>query len=182
MIDQSPIAFDDIIFRDLTADFSAKLDQQCLTGTGANGQMLGVLNTPNIQTVAVSSLDIKGIYSSLVNAIQLVHTTRYQPPEVIVTHPRRWAWLLSLLDTNNRPLFAPDDNGPFNAAGVLTDVASQQVVGRSHGLPMLLIPTSRPPSAWALTRTASWSCVRAILSCGRAGFALASCPRPGHRI
>ena len=140
MIDQSPIAFDDIIFRDLTADFSAKLDQQCLTGTGANGQMLGVLNTPNIQTVAVSSLDIKGIYSSLVNAIQLVHTTRYQPPEVIVTHPRRWAWLLSLLDTNNRPLFAPDDNGPFNAAGVLTDVASQQVVGRSHGLPIVTDP------------------------------------------
>jgi hypothetical protein len=55
-------------------------------------------------------------------------------------HPRRWGWLLTLLDTQNRPLFVPDANSPMNAAGVLTDVDSQSVVGRTHGLPIVTDP------------------------------------------
>lgn len=140
LIDQSPIAFDDVVFRDLVADYSAQLDKQCLYGTGASGQVLGLAMTPNISTITPSSVDIKGIYSALANAIQLVHNTRYLPPEVILMHPRRWGWLLSLLDLNNRPLFVPDANSPYNAAGILTDVDSQQVVGRSHGLPIVTDP------------------------------------------
>jgi hypothetical protein len=31
------------------------------------------------------------------------------------------------------PAFLPVDNAPINAAGILTDVDSQQVVGRMHG-------------------------------------------------
>jgi hypothetical protein len=49
LLDQSPIAFDDVIFRDLVADYAAKLDQQCLSGTGTNGQVLGVDLTPGIR-------------------------------------------------------------------------------------------------------------------------------------
>ena len=46
LIDQSPIAFDDVVFRDLVADHSAQTDKQCLSGTGLNGQVLGVRLTP----------------------------------------------------------------------------------------------------------------------------------------
>jgi HK97 family phage major capsid protein len=140
LIDQSPIAFDDVVFRDLVAAHAAVTDQQVLYGSGTNGQMLGVNRTPGIQTVAVSSLDIAGIFKALANAIQLIHTSRFQPPQAIVMHPRRWSWLLSLLDQNNRPLFIPTSGGPFNAAGVLTDVDSQQVVGQTHGLPIVTDP------------------------------------------
>jgi HK97 family phage major capsid protein len=140
LIDQSPISFDDVIFRDLTAAHGTATDQQVLYGTGANGQVLGIAMTPNISTVTVSSLDIKGIYGAIAHAIQLVHTTRFQPPEVVVMHPRRWSWLLSLLDLQNRPLFVPEGNGPYNAAGILTDVDSQQVVGRCQGLPVVTDP------------------------------------------
>ena len=83
---------------------------------------------------------IKGIYSALANAIQTIHVTRFLPPGVIVMHPRRWGWLLTLLDTQNRPLFVPDGNSAFNAAGILEDVDSQQVVGRTHGLPIVTDP------------------------------------------
>jgi hypothetical protein len=151
LIDQSPVAFDDVIFRDLVADYSAKLDIQCLTGTGTSGQVLGALNTPGIQNVTLSSVDAPGIYKGLSNAIQLVHTNRFQPPEAIVMHPRRWGWLLSLLDLQQRPLFVPDANNggsPFNAMGILTDVDSQAVVGRTHGLPIVSdpnIPTNLGP-------------------------------------
>jgi len=140
LLDQSPIAFDDLVFRDLMADFASQLDKQCLYGSGTNGQVLGVNNTPNIGTIAVSTVDIQGVYSAIANAIQLVHTTRFQPPEVVVMHPRRWGWFLALLDNQQRPLFLPDANRPWNAAGILEDVASQQVVGSIQGLPVVTDP------------------------------------------
>lgn len=140
LIDQSPIAFDDVIFRDLTAAFATAVDLQVISGTGSSGQILGILGTPNIGTVAVSTVDIKGVYSAIANAIQLVHTTRFLPPEVIVMHPRRWGWLQSLLDLQQRPLFLPLANNPMNAGGIVTDVASQQVVGNMLGLPVVTDP------------------------------------------
>jgi HK97 family phage major capsid protein len=140
LIDQSPIAFDDVIFRDLTAAFATSVDLQVISGTGSSGQILGILGTPNIGTVAVSTIDIQGVYSAIANAIQLVHTTRFLPPEVIVMHPRRWGWLQSLLDLQQRPLFLPLANNPMNAGGIVTDVASQQVVGNMLGLPVVTDP------------------------------------------
>jgi HK97 family phage major capsid protein len=140
LIDQSSIQFDQVIFSDLIRAHGALLDQQVIYGNGASGQVLGVANTPSIQTVAVATLDIAGIFKAIANSVQLINTTRYLPPEVIVMHPRRWSWLLSLLDTQNRPLFVPEANNPMNAAGVLTDVDSQQIVGRTHGLPVVTDP------------------------------------------
>jgi HK97 family phage major capsid protein len=140
LIDQSPIAFDEVVFKDLIADYAAKLDLQCLYGTGASGQVLGVAGTPGITTITVSAATIQAIYSAIANAIQTILSTRYQPPNVLVMHPRRWAWLLTLLDLNDRPLFLPDANRPFNAAGVLQDVDLQQVVGSVQGLPIVTDP------------------------------------------
>ena len=96
--------------------------------------------TPNIQTVAATAVTTQGVYSAIANAVQTVHTTRFLPPEVIVMHPRRWGWFLSLLDGNQRPLFLPAANSPQNVAGVLTYVDSQQVVGQMHGLPVVTDP------------------------------------------
>ena len=140
LIDQSPIAFDDVVFRDLVAAHAAVLDTQVIGGSGSSGQVLGVGNTPGITSVAASAVTIAGVYSALANAVQTVHTTRFLPPEVIVMHPRRWGWFLSLLDGNQRPLVLPNGNMPFNVVGVLTDVDSQQVVGNIHGLPVVTDP------------------------------------------
>lgn len=140
LIDQSPIAFDDVVFRDLTAAHAAKTDQQVLGGAGTNGQILGVDKTPGIGTIGVTNVTIQGVYSAIADAIQRVHTNRFLPPEVIVMHPRRWGWLLSLLDKDDRPLFLPTANMGNNLAGVLSEVASQQVVGNLHGLPVVTDP------------------------------------------
>jgi len=140
LLDQSPIAFDDLVFRDLIADYASQLDKQCLSGSGTNGQVLGVRLTPNIGSIAVSTVDIQGVYSAIANAIQTIHTTRFQPPEAVVMHPRRWGWFLALLDNQQRPLFLPDANRPWNAAGILEEVASQQVVGSIQGLPVVTDP------------------------------------------
>jgi HK97 family phage major capsid protein len=140
LIDQSPIAFDDLIFRDLVADYAAQVDRQVIGGSGINGQILGVTLTPGISIINVSTVDLQHVYSAVANAVQLVHTTRFLPPQVIVMHPRRWGWFLSLLDGQQRPLFLPAANNPQNAAGILSDVDSQQVVGQMHGLPVVTDP------------------------------------------
>jgi HK97 family phage major capsid protein len=140
LIDQSPIAFDDIVFRDLVAAHAAQTDQQVIGGSGANGEVLGIQLTPGITTIAASAVDIQHVYGAIANAVQTIHSTRFLPPEVIVMHPRRWGWFLSLLDASQRPLFLGTANAPMNVAGVLTDVASQQVVGSMHGLPVVTDP------------------------------------------
>lgn len=140
LLDQSPISFDEVIFKDLAGAHAAAADQQVMSGTGSNGQVLGIDYTAGIHTIAVGSVDIAGVYKSIANAIQKVHTTRFRPPEVIVMHPRRWGWFLSLLDTTNRPLFLAPANNPQNAGGILTAVDSQQVVGQMHGLPVVTDP------------------------------------------
>lgn len=140
LIDQSPIAFDDVVFRDLVAAHAAATDVQVLDGTGTAGQVTGIDYTANILNVNASAVTIQGVYSAIANGIQQIHSQRFLPPEVIVMHPRRWGWFLSLLDTTDRPLFLPAANSPYNVAGVLEDVASQQVVGQMHGLPVVTDP------------------------------------------
>jgi len=140
LIDQSPIAFDEVVFRDLVADHATKTDLQVLNGTGLNGQVKGVSATPGIISVAASAVTIQGVYAAIADAIQRIHSQRFMSPNVIVMHPRRWGWFLSLLDTTERPLFLPAANNGQNLAGLLSAVESQQVVGQMHGLPVVTDP------------------------------------------
>jgi len=140
LIDQSPIAFDDVVFRDLVAAHAAVLDGQVIGGSGSSGQVLGVNNTPGITSIAAAGVTLTQVYSAIANAIQTVHTTRFLPPEVVVMHPRRWGWLLAQVDTQNRPVVLPEANNPMNAVGILEAVDSQQIVGRLHGLPIVTDP------------------------------------------
>lgn len=140
LIDQSPIAFDDVVFRDLTAAHAAKTDTQVINGSGSAGQVLGILNTAGVNDVVPTGGTVKDIYAAIANAIQQVHSQRFMPPEVLVMHPRRWGWFLASVDNQDRPLFLPAAGNPMNAAGILTAVASEQVVGQMHGLPVVTDP------------------------------------------
>jgi HK97 family phage major capsid protein len=141
VLDQSPIDFSNVVFKDLIAAYATQVDLQVMAGNGSSGQVLGVDLTPNINTISVSEVTIQGVYSAIANAIQTIHTTRFLPPEVIVMHPRRWGWMLASFDDAGRPLFLPHAQAPMNVGGVLTDVASQQVVGTMHGLPVVTDPS-----------------------------------------
>lgn len=140
LLDQSPIQFDTVVFRDLIADYASQVDGQVIAGSGAAGQVLGILTTAGIVTVAAAGVTIANVYSAMADAIQRVHTQRHMPPQLIVMHPRRWGFFQSLLDTTNRPLFLGAGNNPMNAAGIVSAVASEQVVGNMHGLPVITDP------------------------------------------
>ena len=143
LLDQSPVNFDEVIFRDLTADYATKVDAQVISGLGSSGQVKGLLSASN--TIGVTYTDtsptVQELYSKLADAVQQMHTGRFRPPTVIVMHPRRWAWFLTALDSQNRPLVVPNGYGPNNAMGILSAVDSQQVVGSVHGLPVVTDPT-----------------------------------------
>ena len=75
------------------------------------------------------------------DAVQQVGTNRFLPATAIVMHTRRWGWITAALDSSNRPLVVPTQNGPYMAEGVLTDVQAQGgPVGSMHGLPVYLDP------------------------------------------
>ena len=140
LLDQSPVAFDEIVFRDLAADYATKLDLQVISGSNGSGQVKGVRGA-GIQTITATSGsdNVSILYAKIADATQRVHTSRFLPPEVIVMHPRRWAYFLAAVDGDKRPLVVPQ--GPSrNAIATLGAVASEQVVGMMHGLPVVTDP------------------------------------------
>lgn len=139
LLDQSPISFDEVIFRDLIADYNTKVDLQVLAGSGTNGQVLGVNNTTGIDTIAVTAQSVTALYAAIADAIQRINTSRYLPPEHIVMHPRRWAALTAAVDGDERPLVLPAA-ASTNAVATLAGVGAEQVVGQLQGLPVITDP------------------------------------------
>ncbi|MDH6108865.1 HK97 family phage major capsid protein [Kitasatospora sp. MAP12-15] len=147
LIEQSPLNVDDLVLQDLAADYAVKLNTMVLSGTGSNGQPTGIFTLVGTNTVAFTSATptLGALYSKLAGAIQLVHTKRFLPPDTIVMHPVRWAWIVAQLDGQNRPLVVPSAGGPMNAMGNADGVVSQGFVGSIMGLPVYVdatIPTN----------------------------------------
>jgi len=142
LLDQSPVNFDEVIFRDLTADYATKADLQVISGSGSSGQVTGVRSTSGIETITYTTATptVAQLYSKVADAVQRIHTLRYMAPTVIVMTPRRWAYLLAATDNNGRPLVTPQAGNPQNAIATLGAVAAEQVVGQMHGLPVVTDP------------------------------------------
>lgn len=141
LLDQSPVAFDQIIFGDLMADYATKVDLQVLSGSNASGQVKGIRNATgtNAVTYTDTTPTVAELYPKIADAIQQVHTGRFLPPTVIVMHPRRWAWLTAATDTTGRPLIAASGPGQ-NGIATFNGVLSEQVVGNMAGLPVVTDP------------------------------------------
>lgn len=121
VLEQSPIAFDEVVFLDLAADYDAKLDLQTLNGSGSSGQLKGALNATGITTVTYTdaSPTVPELWPKFVDAANQSGTNRKLPPTLSVGHWRRVQWMFAALDANNRPLLASAMVGPQNALGVL---------------------------------------------------------------
>jgi HK97 family phage major capsid protein len=148
LLRQGGVAMDRVILGDLAADYARQLDTQVISGSGASGQLRGLLNGAGVGSTAYTTATPKVIdtttpansfYYAVIRAINAVNTTRFLPPTAIVMHPRRWAWLLESLDNSGRPLVLTDGNA-FNALGVETSKAAQGPVGNLANLPVYIDP------------------------------------------
>jgi hypothetical protein len=69
-------------------------------------------------TYTDASPSVAELYPKIMDGIQKVQTTFFGGPNVMVMHPRRLAFILAALDTTNRPLAVPVNNGAMNAVAV----------------------------------------------------------------
>ncbi|MGK4582019.1 phage major capsid protein [Kitasatospora sp. HPMI-4] len=149
LIEQSPLNIDDVILGDLAADYAMRLDTLCLTGPGTGGQPTGILTLAGTNSVAWSGTALTGansLYNAIASAISKVYTSRYEAPDAIVMHPRRFMWMLAQQDTLGRPVIVPAESGPNNVLGVLgPKLNAEGPAGRIAGLDVYLdanIPTN----------------------------------------
>ena len=151
LLEQSPLAMDNVVFDDLTRDYSRTLDKQVLFGTGSNGEHQGVLT----QTNATSNTDITKVSGvsctstvfadastsatqlrSIANAVNQIETLRIAPATGIWVHPRRANnWMVTAFDTTGRPVFTPYSN--FNAFGMNNTNQPEGLAGELLGLPVI---------------------------------------------
>lgn len=129
---------DQILFSDLISDYNRALDSNCIIGTGASGQLLGLdaLTGFNAVTYTDASPTVAEAYPKVADAIQQVATGRFAAAEAILMHPRRWGWITAAVDTQGRPFVVPEGNGPTNAPGTFSTVTAQGRVGTLQGLPV----------------------------------------------
>lgn len=111
-----------IVTGDLVRAWHTSLDAQAIYGSGSSGQAKGIYTTldggSNEITYTDASPTVAELYPKLADAIQRVQTNTFQQPTHWVMAPRRLAWFLAALDSQNRPLVVPTANGPMNASGV----------------------------------------------------------------
>jgi HK97 family phage major capsid protein len=139
LLDQSPASFDEIVFADLIADYNQKLDLQCLNGSGAAGQLKGVLNVSGINAVTYTDATptLPETYAPLMQALSLSAKNRKMMPTAIFLTPSRWFWMASQLDSQNRPFILPETQSPFNPLALQTGGDVEGPVGRVLNFPLL---------------------------------------------
>jgi HK97 family phage major capsid protein len=144
---------DQLIYRDLVAAYAAAVEAQVVNGTGASGQVLGIMNTSGIGAASAfgAAAGAANFNLKMAGANGAVYGAGWGlSPEAIVMHPRRWAWLTGLVDTTNRPVVQSSLAVAYNSMAVggygPADLADTAVVGlHSSGLPVIAslgIPTN----------------------------------------
>lgn len=145
LIDQSPLGagMDALIYGQLAADYERQLGTQIWFGSGVSGQVTGYMLTSGINSVSYTdaSPTVPELYLPLAQGTSKVHTTAFVEAEAIVMTPRRWNWMLSALDSSNRPLVVPTAQGPYMALGNQERSAAKGPVGSVLGLPVFLDAT-----------------------------------------
>ena len=111
------MSFDEVVFADLLADYNAKLDVQVITGSGAAGQVLGILNAGGTAvTYTDATPTLPEMWTPLLQSASKVAGLRKLPGTGVVMTPAQWYWALSQMDTQNRPLILPNP-AAFNPMG-----------------------------------------------------------------
>ena len=135
LVEQSPVAFDEIILADLMAAHAAEINTQVLNGSGSSGQMKGILNVSGFNTVTYTDTTptIPELWPKIGDAAAQVAANRYMPATHAILHSTRWYWMASQLDSSNRPFITTTGNGPDNAMALL-EGATQGRVSNLMGL------------------------------------------------
>lgn len=130
LIEQSPGQIvDRVIMTDLMAAYNQLVDQQIISGNGAQsaalngGQLLGILPTANWAANAVTNTQgspTGQLFNPVLgSAASVIARTRFNLQNVkYLLHPRRWFWFATSPDANGRPLVESNGFGPWNVTAL----------------------------------------------------------------
>ena len=141
LVEQSPIAFDQVIFADLAASHAQAVGNAVINGTGSSGTLEGFVNADTVNTITYtdSSPTAAETVAKIADGIQQVATNRFLPADAIVMHPRRWYALCAGVDGSQRPLVVPTAQAQ-NTFGTADASVAEGAAGNILGLPVYLDP------------------------------------------
>jgi HK97 family phage major capsid protein len=121
LLDQSPVAYDQILFKDLMADYAMNLSGQLMLGSGTNGQLTGLYPAGTLGSSSGAHASAFGryvnnaatkwtdptnpnFYQSAAQLISGISRTRFRRPTDLVTNDAAWFGMASSTDSQGRPL------------------------------------------------------------------------------
>jgi HK97 family phage major capsid protein len=141
LLERSQPGIDQVIAADLAAAYFEKLDSLAINGTGSAGQPVGLENATGESVVSYNAgtATFAGVLGAIASAYSAVSIARKQPPNVVLMHPRRWAFLSGQVDTTGRPIISATAAGPNNAGAVAgNDAVAEGEAGRILGMKVVL--------------------------------------------
>jgi len=138
---------DGLLASDLVSAYNTAVNADVINGDGTSGTHLGILNTAGIGDVDKDDASPTAVetFSAIIEAIANVTQNRFTQADVIVMHPRRWAYLLAGLDSSNRPLAGIQGDSGRNITAIGNPGAYGQAAGEVAGIPVVVdagIPTN----------------------------------------
>ena len=138
---------DGLLASDLVSAYNSKVNADVINGDGTSGTHLGILNTAGIGDVDVddASPTAYETFQKVVKAIGTVTENRYQQPDIVIMHPRRWAYISGGLDSSNRPLAGVTVATSQNIIALGNPGAYGVAAGEIAGVPVVVdagIPTN----------------------------------------
>lgn len=139
---------DQIVYNDLVRAYAAELDRQFIYGLGSSGEMLGFLKISGIfaATAFGAVPSATNFFSKIAGQVGAINDAGAGfAANAFIFSPRRWAWLLSLMDTTNRPLINAKA-GSYNSYGLNlapgaysgnAEGPGYTTVGELQGLPVI---------------------------------------------
>ena len=138
---------DGLLASDLVSAYHTAVNASVINGDGTSGTHLGILNTSGIGDVDKDDASPTAVetFSAVIEAIAEVSANRYVQPDIIVMHPRRWAYLTAGLDSSNRPLAGIQGQSGQNIFAIGNPGAYGTAAGEIAGIPVVVdagIPTN----------------------------------------
>jgi HK97 family phage major capsid protein len=135
LLDQSPIAFDEIVFGDLMADYAMQLSGQLMIGSGTNGQLTGLFSAGTLGSSSGASTSgyvvndaadawtatagTANFYASAGKLMSNIARNRLRPVTGVISNTAVWYAYATAVDSQDRPLVGVQQQGAwFNAAGM----------------------------------------------------------------
>ena len=144
LLEQSAIPFDRVILEDLALAYAGTIDTQALVGTGTGGTLRSLNSAAGLTAQAYTQATpavggAGGLYAQVAKAIAAVYSTRFLPPDTILMHPRRWAFITASFDSQGRPLVVPTAVA-YNPIATDDTNMAQGPVGQLQGLTVYTDP------------------------------------------